>query len=401
MKKLILKKGREKSLRRHHPWVYSGSIAEVRDDPLAGETVRIESYDHEFLAWGAYSPNSKIRARVWSWNESEKINRDFFERKIIRSAIYRNSLIDTNQTNAFRLVYAESDGLPGLILDRYGDVIVLQSLSWGVEYWLDVIADIAIKLHGVECIYERSDSVIRKFEGLESRGGLLRANPQKDIRKFHRFVNIFENEVQFLVDIENGHKTGFYLDQRNNRQIVQGLSPNKHVLDCFCYTGGFTLNALHGGASSVTAVDESSGSLDILLRNLSLNNLPENSVNIINGDVFQELRRFRDEARQFDVVILDPPKFAPTTATLDAAARGYKDINLLALKLLRSGGLLTTFSCSGGINMEHFQKIVAGAAIDANRDVRIVERLSQSPDHPVVLNYPEGYYLKGFVLLVE
>jgi 23S rRNA (cytosine1962-C5)-methyltransferase len=293
-------------------------------------------------------------------------------------------------SNAYRLVYAESDGLPGLIVDRYGDMLVLQSLTAGCERWKEPLADILLEETGLSAIYERSDADVRALEGLPERTGLLRGNPPEK-------TVITEYGLRFTVDLCTGHKTGFYLDQRQNRLRVRALAQGRDVLDCFCYTGGFTVNALAGGARSVVAVDSSALALALGRENLSINGLKAEAVEWRAEDVFQDLRKFRDEGRSFDMIILDPPKFAPTAAQAEKASRGYKDINLLAFKLLRPGGLLVTFSCSGGIEAALFQKIVASAALDAGVEAQIVEHLSQGPDHPVALNFPEGAYLKGLV----
>lgn len=389
MASLILKSGREKSLLRRHPWIFSGAVERL-DEPSAasGATLDVLSFNGDFLARAAYSPLSQIRARVWTFND-ESIDADFF-RKRIKSAIQsRDTWNLAHDTDAIRLIHAESDGLPGLIVDRYADVLVLQSLMAGSEFWKETIADILLEETGLKNIYERSDADVRELEGLSSRVGVLRGTIP-DSR-----ITIHEYGLKFLVNFAEGHKTGFYLDQRANRQRVRVLAKDKDVLDCFCYTGGFTVNALAGGAKSIASVDSSADALRLGRENVSLNGLPDSEW--IDADVFQRLRKFRDERRSFDMIILDPPKFAPTVSHIDKAARAYKDINLLAFKLLRPGGVLFTFSCSGGVDTDLFQKIVAGAALDANVDAQIVEHLSQAADHPVSLNFPEGAYLKGLV----
>jgi 23S rRNA (cytosine1962-C5)-methyltransferase len=387
---IILKPGREKSLLRRHPWIFSGAIQHVDDEPASGANVDLLSFDRQFLACASYSPNSQIRARVWTF-EDEPVDVDFFRRRI-RSAIdTRQKLNVERQSNAYRLIYAESDRIPGLIVDRYSDVLVLQSLTAGAEFWKETLADLLLEETGLSTIYERSDADIRTLEGLESRVGVLRGtNPQLPI-------TIKEHDLKFLINIEQGHKTGSYLDQRENRRLIRELAKDKEVLDCFCYTGGFTVNALAGGAKSVFSIDSSADALALCTENISLNNLDASQQTSIEADVFQLLRKFRDENRSFDMIILDPPKFAPSAAQAERAARGYKDINLLAFKLLRPGGILVTFSCSGGIDAGLFQKIIAGAALDAGVDAQIIERLSQAADHPVSLHFPEGAYLKGLI----
>ena len=389
---LILKPGREKSLLRRHPWVFSGAIAEVRGDPQPGATVELISAENKFLAQGAYSHQSQIRARVWSWKREDEIDAAFMRERLARAIQARQGL--EAESNAYRLVHAESDGLPGLVVDQYGDVLALQCLSWGAEAWREQIADALMDLCAPEAIYERSDVEVRKLEGLPPRSRWVRG--ELPAAK----VQITEHDLNFNVDLTGGHKTGFYLDQRANRLLVRGLAKGRAVLDCFSYTGGFAANALKGEASAVTLVEESGEALTQAKAHMELNQLDGDKCEFIQGDVFQVLRRFRDEGRQFDLAILDPPKFAPTRAQAERAARGYKDINLLALKLLRPGGLLVTFSCSGGIDAALFQKIVAGAALDAGVDARILRRLSQGSDHPVALNFPEGEYLKGLVVEV-
>jgi 23S rRNA (cytosine1962-C5)-methyltransferase len=389
--KIILKPGREKSLLRRHPWIFSGAIHNVEGEPAPGATVDLFSAKGDFLARAAYSPESQIRARVWTFAD-EPVDADFLRRRIQRSIHAREIWNLSQETDAIRLVHAESDGLPGLIVDRYGETLVLQSLTTGSEFWKETIADILLGETGLSSIYERSDADVRELEGLPPIVGSLRGNPPEQI-------TIKEHGLSFTVSLTEGHKTGFYLDQRANRLKVRGLAQDRAVLDCFCYTGGFTLNALAGGAKSVLSVDASAGALELGKKNAALNGLPPERQEWMEGDVFVLLRKFRDEGRSFDMVILDPPKFAPTQAQAERAARGYKDINLLAFKLLRPGGILVTFSCSGGVDAGLFQRIVAGAALDAGVDAQIVEHLSQSPDHPVALTFPEGTYLKGLVCL--
>jgi 23S rRNA (cytosine1962-C5)-methyltransferase len=427
MADLILKPGREKSLLRRHPWLFSGAVHHIGGNPAlrqaqdiaSGSTVNLLSFNGDFLARAAYSPTSQIRTRVWTFDPDEAVDADFF-RQHIRAAIqaratlgYKtteltentekkdsvDSVLSVVNTNAYRLIYAESDGLPGLIVDRYDETLVLQSLTAGSEFWKEAIADILLEETGLQTIYERSDADVRELEGLQPIAGILRGTIN------HSPLTILENGLKFNIDLESGHKTGFYLDQRQNRLRVRELAKDRDVLDCFCYTGGFTVNALAGGARSVVAVDASAEALSLGRENLALNGryiVPEGetgSVEWCEGDVFQVLRKFRDEARSFDMIVLDPPKFAPTTAQAEKASRGYKDINLLAFKLLRPGGILVTFSCSGGIDAYLFQKIVASAALDAEVEAQIVEHLFQGLDHPVALSFPEGAYLKGLVCL--
>lgn len=389
MHKLILKPGREKSLLRRHPWIFSGALAQIQGSPEAGDTVEIVSSQAKFLAYAAYSPHSQIVARVWDWNRDSCIDQQFFHRRLNHAIMARRALV--HETNAMRLVYSESDGLPGLIVDLYDDSLVMQVLSAGMERWYQTCADIVLELTVATRVFERSDAEVRQLEGLLPRVGALRgtAPPQR--------IKIGEGRLEFWVDVRKGQKTGFYLDQRVNRVRVGALARDKEVLDCFCHSGGFALHALANGAKSVLSVDSSAEALRLARENLALNSLPEDKAEWREGDVFEVLRSLRDEARRFDMIILDPPKFAPTAASAEKAARGYKDINLLAFKLLRPGGLLATFSCSGGISAELFQKIVAGAALDAEVDAQIVEQFTATPDHPVALNFPESAYLKGLL----
>lgn len=394
---LQLKPGREKSLLRRHPWIFSGAIARAqgeRGEPESGETVQVLDARGAFLARGAYSPKSRIRARVWTWDEGEEIEAVFFRRRLQRALALRESIVDRQETDAYRLVNAESDGLPGLFVDRYGELLVMQVASSGPERWREAILEALAELTGLQQVYERSDLEVRDLEGLPKRTGALRG-PEAAER-----LQIRENGLRFWVDVRSGQKSGLYLDQRANRARLRALASGRQVLDGFAYTGGFTLAALAGGAESVTAVESSGEALALLRENLVLNSLPEERVECLEEDVFQALRGMRDRGRRFDLIVLDPPKFAPTAAQVKGAARGYKDINLLAFKLLRPGGILMTFSCSGGVSEQLFQMIVAGAALDAGVEAQLLERLHQGPDHPVRLNFPEGAYLKGFVMRV-
>ncbi len=388
MHKLILKPGRDKSLKRRHPWIFSGGIARVEGDPQAGDAVVVCGADGAALAVAAYSPQSQIRARVWDW-AVQNIDAAFVAQRIIRALASRDALQLAGVTDGVRLVHGESDGLPGIVADRYGDTVVVQLLSTGAERWRDAIADALAGLSGVARVIERSDADVRALEGLEPRSGLLRGGAAGEP------LIVSEHGLKFSVDAEHGHKTGFYLDQRDNRLALRKLARGKSVLDCFCYSGGFALNALAGGATAVMAIDSSGPALQAARINADLNQ--SNSVEWLEADVFKTLRAFRDAGRCFDVIVLDPPKLAPTAAHAEKAARAYKDINLLAFKLLNPGGMLMTYSCSGGISPDLFQKIVAGAALDAGVDARIEGWLHGAADHPVALNFPEGEYLKGLL----
>ncbi|MBX3666247.1 MAG: class I SAM-dependent methyltransferase [Burkholderiales bacterium] len=388
MHKLTLKPGREKSLKRRHPWVFSGAIAKVEGKPQLGDTVEVRSADGAFLAVAAYSPESQIRARVWAWTAGD-IDAAFFMQRVATAAAARQGIAG----ESLRLVHGESDGLPGVVADRYGDTVVVQLLSAGAERWRGAIADALAALPGIARVIERSDADVRALEGLPLQSGLLRGEAATGP------LTVREHGLEFALDAEQGHKTGFYLDQRDNRLLLRGLAKDKAVLDCFCYCGGFALNALAGSAKSVTAIDSSGPALAAARANAARNGLPE--AEWLEADVFQTLRRFRDAGRSFDLIVLDPPKFAPTAAHAEKSARAYKDINLLGFKLLKPGGALMTYSCSGGVSPDLFQKIVAGAALDAGVDARIERWLHAAADHPVALHFPEGEYLKGLLLRVS
>jgi 23S rRNA (cytosine1962-C5)-methyltransferase len=395
MASIVLKQGREKSLLRRHPWVFSGAIAEVKGDPRAGETVEVVTSKGDFIARGAYSPHSQITVRIWMFDPNEEVSASFFLARLEQALHFRQSFMDIHPDSAGRLVYAESDGLPGIIVDRYSDFLVCQFLTAGAEYWRQEIVDQLRALMPLKGIYERSDPDMRTKEGLTPRSGLLTGQMPPDL------VMIQEGPCRFWVDIQRGQKTGFYLDQRENRAFVAAYSRGTEVLNCFAYSGAFGIRALNGGAIRVTNVDSSSAALDLAKRNGVLNGFGDRTMENIEGDVFHVLRSFRDSSRQFDLIILDPPKFADSRSQLERASRGYKDINLLAFKLLRPGGLLFTFSCSGAMPTDLFQKIVADAALDAEREAQIIRFLAQAPDHPTGLHFPEGRYLKGLVCRVR
>jgi 23S rRNA (cytosine1962-C5)-methyltransferase len=394
VKTVLLNPGRDESLRRRHPWVFSGAIAPFEEPLPSGETVRIQTSDGSPLAVGAWSPRSQIRLRVWSFDPAEKIDAEFFHRRLERALAVRQMLFSARPDAALRLVNAESDGLPGVIVDRYGDFLVCQFLSSGAERWRSALVRELCRLTGTAGLYERSEGDARRKEGLENSCGLLNGTEPPPL------VEIREDDLRFLVDVRRGHKTGFYLDQRVNRGYVKQFASGTEVLNAFAYTGGFGLQALRGGARRVTNIDTSAEALALADRQATLNGFGADAWENITGDVFTVLRRFRDSGRRFDLVVLDPPKFAASVRHAPRAARGYKDINLLALKLLRPGGVLFTFSCSGHIDTTLFQKIVADAALDAGREAQIIHRLVQSPDHPVAMNFPEAAYLKGLVLRV-
>jgi 23S rRNA (cytosine1962-C5)-methyltransferase len=387
-----VREGKERSLRRRHPWVFQGSIAKGQAD--AGETVRVESHEGEFLAWASYSPTSMIRARAWSFEEVERIDHAFFKRRIQAALDLRARL--PIRSDGVRLIHGEADGLPGLIVDRYAEVLSAQFLSAGTERWKQAITDILVERTGVPQVFERSDSGVRTLEGLQPVTGWLRGGGGATE------VTIQEHDWKLILDVAEGHKTGFYLDQRDNRLRFShwvrhfGL---KRVLNCYCYTGGFSVAALAGGATEVVSVDSSAPALARASAHVTLNGFDAARHTARDADVNQTLREAIKDGQTFDAIVLDPPKFAPTAAHAERAARAYKDINRLAFKLLSPGGLLLTFSCSGGVGPELFHKIVAGAGMDAGVDGFILDRMSAAPDHPQTICFPEGEYLKGLAII--
>lgn len=424
MHTVTLKPSKDKSLLRRHPWVYANAIDRVDGKPAPGATVIVRAHDGRFLARAAYSPHSQIRLRVWSFDENEPIDHAFFKRRVQRALAHRRAMI--SGTDAVRLVFGEADGLPGLIVDYYvaargaahtGDAaaraaeggaaapvapgdgegrgqLVCQFMAAGVEHWKGAIVAALVAATGCPNVYERSDVSIREKEGLEQTTGVLAGDAPPDT------LIANENGVLYHVDVRNGHKTGFYVDQRENRALVAQYARDRDVLNCFCYTGGFSLAALKGGAKRVVSIDSSGDALALAQRNVAANGFDAARAQWLDADAFKTLRRLVDEGERFDLIVLDPPKFAPTRDSVDRAARAYKDINLSGLKLLRPGGLLFTYSCSGVIDMDLFQKIVAGAAADAKVDARILKRLGAGVDHPLLTAFPEGEYLKGLLLQI-
>ena len=391
MKSIRLHAGKERSLLRRHPWIFESAIAKGSADP--GETVRVDSPSGEFLAWAAYSPSSKIRARAWSFDASQRIDAAFFSAACERAIKARARF--GIQSDALRLVHGESDGLPGLVVDRYGDTLVAQFLSAGVQRWKDVLVDALLEHTGLTRLYERSDTSTRALEGLPETAGWVRGEGPTDLV-------LREHDWQLGVDIAHGHKTGFYLDQRDSRRKFADYTRRMGlgaVLNCYCYTGGFTVAVLAGGARHVTSIDSSASAIAMAQSNVQRNGFDLARTTFADADVNASLRRFHESGQTFDAIVLDPPKFAPTVAHAERAARAYKDINRLALKILNPGGVLFTYSCSGGIGVELFHKIVASAGIDAGVDGFIVERLGGAPDHPMTIQFPEGEYLKGLVVV--
>jgi 23S rRNA (cytosine1962-C5)-methyltransferase len=387
--RIVLKPGREKSLRHRHPWVFSGAVERVEGEPGFGETVVVAAHDGSFLARAAYNAGSQIRARVWSFETGDRIDEAFLRGRLQR-AVARRALVAPG-SEGMRLVHGESDAIPGLVVDRYGDTAVVQLLSAGAERWREAWPALIAETAGVKAVYERSDAEVRTLEGLPPRVGPM-------LGEVPGAVRIVEDGIAYEVDVARGQKTGFYLDQRDNRALAANLASGADVLNAFCYTGGFSLSALEGGARHVLSIDTSAEALAAARRNLGINSLDASRAEWIEADVFAYLRKLRDQGRRFGLVVLDPPKFAPTEKHVPKAARAYKDINLWAMKLLAPGGHLLTFSCSGAVGPDLFQKIVAGAAADARGDLQIRRRLGASLDHPVSIHFPEGEYLKGLWL---
>ena len=387
--RLIVRAGREKSLRHRHPWIFSGAVERIEGKPASGDTVGVYARDGGFLARAAYCAESQIRARAWSFEAADAVDEMFLRKRLAASIARRDSL--RPGSNGMRLVHGESDGLPGLVVDRYADVAVVQLLSAGAERWRAFWGPAIAEAANVRAVYERSDVEVRGLEGLPPRVGPMLGDAPAAVR-------IDEDGIAYEVDVARGQKTGFYLDQRENRALAATLAEGRDVLNCFCYTGGFSLSALKGGASHVTSLDTSEEALAAARHNLSLNALDGSKAEWLAADVFAHLRKLRDQGKRFGLIVLDPPKFAPTEKHVPNAARAYKDINLWAMKLLAPGGHLLTFSCSGAVSADLFRKIVAGAAADARVDLQVHRSLEASPDHSVSIHFPEGEYLKGLWL---
>jgi 23S rRNA (cytosine1962-C5)-methyltransferase len=400
MANITLKSGRERPLLQRHPWVFSGAIAATRGNPQGGEVVDVFGGGGDWLARGLYSGASQIKVRAATWDPEQPLDLAWLRSAIERAVAGRRAMLGADDA-ACRLVFSEADGLPGLIVDRYGAFLVVQLLTQGMAARAEPIASILRELLAPRGIYERSDADVREKEGLLPSEGVLwgEAPPERLELRPVAPPGLSDEQPRLLVDLRAGQKTGFYLDQAANRARVAAYCQGAELLDCFSYSGGFSVYAARAGAAALTLVDSSAGALELAGANLALS-APAAHPELVEGDVFRVLREYRAEGRRFDVVVLDPPKFAHSQAQVERAARGYKDINLLAMQLLRPGGILATFSCSGMVSPDLFQKIVFGAAVDARRDAQIVERLAQSPDHPVLLTFPESEYLKGLICRV-
>jgi 23S rRNA (cytosine1962-C5)-methyltransferase len=391
---VILKKGKEKAVLQRHPWVFSGAIEKVKGKPANGDVVQLLNAQGEFMAYGFYNDQSRVTLRLLEWNKDVQIDESWFREKVA-TAIKSRANILANGTNTCRLIFSESDYLPGLIVDKYAGHLAVQVLTSGIQNVMPIIIDELKKLLNPESISDKSDNASRAHEGLaETENKVLAGSPPPEL------VEVLENNVVYGINITEGQKSGFYCDQRDNRHVLALHTKDKKVLDCFCYTGGFTLNSLKEGAASVTSVDSSALAIETLAENIRLNNLDAGKHNAIKSDVNTQLRKFRDEGEKFDVIVLDPPKYAPSRSALTRASRAYKDLNRLGMLLLNEGGLLATYSCSGAMDMETFKQVIAWAALDAGKQVQFIYQFHQPEDHPVRASFPEGEYLKGLLCRV-
>lgn len=394
MVEVILKKGKEKAALQRHPWIFSGALDRIKGSPANGEVVRVLAADKAFLAYGYFNEKSRVSVRMLEWDEAKTIDRDWYQQKIRTAIASRAHVLQHGDTNTCRLVFSEADFLPGLIVDRYADFLSLQILSAGIENAKEEIISILREELQPKGIFDKSDATARGHEDLEVANGLLWGEQPPE------FLEVKENGILYHINIAGGQKSGFYCDQRDNRQILAAYTAGKSVLDCFSYSGGFSLNSLKAGATHVTSVDSSALALETLQQNIDLNGFDKAQSTVVQSDVNKQLRAFKEEGRKFDVIVLDPPKYAPSRSALDRAARAYKDLNRHGMGLLESGGLLATFSCSGAVDIETFKQIIAWAALDAGKEIQIVKQFSQPEDHPVRISFPEGEYLKGLLLRV-
>jgi len=394
MVEIKLKKGKEKAVLQRHPWIFSGALDKVNGTPENGDVVKVVSASNNFLAYGYFNDQSRVAVRLLEWDENKAINEDWYTQKINAAIASRANLLANEETNTYRLVFSEADFLPGLIVDKYADFLSVQILSTGIEKAKSIIMDILCKALRPKGIFDRSDATARTHEGITAENGLLWGEAPAE------FIAVKENGIIYHINIAEGQKSGFYCDQRDNRKILAEYANGKSVLDCFSYSGGFSLNAFKSGAKQVTSVDSSALAIETLKQNIKLNTFNSKNHIAIQSDVNKQLRIFKEEGKKFDIVVLDPPKYAPSRSALDRAARAYKDLNRLGLLLLESGGLLATFSCSGAVDIETFKQIIAWAALDAGKEVQVIKQFSQPEDHPVRLSFPEGEYLKGLLVRV-
>ena len=394
MQRIIIKKGKEKAIRQWHPWIFSGAIEKISGKPQNGEVVEVADFQDNFLAYGFYNAQSRVAVRALSWSKDLPVDESFWRRRIRQAVEARRHLLDSEHTNACRLIFSEADFLPGLIVDRYADFLSVQILTSGMEEVKSVWIDELQKLLKPKGIFDRSDANARSHEGLAPSSGLLWGEAPPD------FISVIENGIKYEVNIAEGQKSGFYCDQRDNRRKVAQYAKGKKVLDCFCYSGGFSLNALAAGAAEVISVDSSALAIETLQRNLKANAFKKPKHQAIQSDVNKQLRAFKEQGVRFDLIVLDPPKYAPSRSALDKAARAYKDLNRLAMLLLNEGGLMATYSCSGAVDIDTFKQILAWAALDAGKEVQFIDQYCQPEDHPVRASFPEGEYLKGLLCRV-
>ena len=393
MVEIKLKKGKEKAVLQRHPWVFSGALDKIKGKPENGDVVKVVNANNDFLAYGYFNDQSRVAIRLLEWNENISIDEAWYTQKINTAITSRTHLL-TKDTNTYRLIFSEADFLPGLIVDKYADFLSVQILSTGIEKAKSILLQILVKTLQPKGIFDRSDATARTHEGITAENGLLWGETPS------AFIAVKENGISYHINIAEGQKSGFYCDQRNNRQILATYAKDKNVLDCFSYSGGFSLNALKQGANEVTSVDSSALAIETLKQNIELNKFKSKKHIAIQSDVNKQLRVFKEEGKKFDIVILDPPKYAPSRSALDRAARAYKDLNRLGLLLLEPGGLLATFSCSGAVDIDTFKQIIAWAALDAGKEVQVIKQFFQPEDHPVRLSFPEGEYLKGLLVRV-
>ncbi|WP_437922353.1 class I SAM-dependent rRNA methyltransferase [Sphingobacterium sp. LRF_L2] len=393
MNTIVLNRGKDKAAWQLHPWIFSGAINKVKGAPLNGSLVQVFNADDEFIAFGVYNAQSRVAVRLLEWDPNRVVDESWWRDRIRRSVELRKHLL-TAENNTVRLVFAEADFLPGLIVDKYGDFISIQVHSSGIELVKSVVVDELVTLLAPRGIYERSDLKSREHEGLPNSNGLLYGETPPE------FVEVMENGIRYQINIVEGQKSGFYCDQRENRWLTAQYVADKRVLDCFCYSGGFTLNAFKQGASEVVSVDSSALAVDTLKRNLISNGFDAVKSRAVQSDVNKYLRQLGEEGEKFDLIVLDPPKYAPSRSSLEKASRAYKDLNRRGLMLLSSGGLLATFSCSGAMDIDTFKQVVSWAALDAGREIQFIRQFSQPEDHPVRASFPEGEYLKGLLVRV-
>ncbi|RYG07734.1 MAG: class I SAM-dependent rRNA methyltransferase [Chitinophagaceae bacterium] len=394
MVEIKLKKGKEKAVLQRHPWVFSGAVDKIKGKADNGDVVKVTDASGDFLAYGYFNDQSRVAIRLIEWKEDREIDELWYEEKINQAVAARAELLKAKDTNTVRLIFSEADFLPGLIVDKYADFLSVQILSTGIEKAKDIIIDKLCKAVQPKGIFDRSDATARTHEGITAENGLLWGEAPAE------FIAVKENGITYHINIAEGQKSGFYCDQRDNRLLLAAYAKGKSVLDCFSYSGGFSLNALQNGASEVTSVDSSALAIETLKQNIELNKFVKHKHTALQSDVNKQLRAFKEEGKKFDIVVLDPPKYAPSRSALDRAARAYKDLNRLGMLLLEPGGLLATFSCSGAVDIETFKQIIAWAALDAGREVQIIKQFSQPEDHPVRISFPEGEYLKGLLLRV-